>query len=203
MNPTQGNITTITRLFQLLVVALLLVTSLATTGCGFVDGNEPDEIGRVITLEGGTHESFAVAAREEDDLGPIGDGFPFWADDNDPLKRLSSTIEQEPSDVAKEPEVDFSAFLIVETPHSITVRLSARVDDSNQYYVVRQMEGQAPVLVHYFNGSALFDGFALPAVEQTLTKDNTDRWVEYWIEDDGGSVVSARIRFGIPAQALP
>ena len=43
MNPTQSNNTTITRLIQLFFVALLLVTSLTTTGCDSVDSNAVED----------------------------------------------------------------------------------------------------------------------------------------------------------------
>ncbi len=65
------------------------------------------------------------------------------------------------------------------------------------------MEGQAPVLLAYFNGSAL-NGSLPPTVMDTLTKGIENQRVEYLIIDDGGSVVSVRIRFELSrAQALP
>ncbi len=204
MTATFKNTTALTRLIQFIFVAMLVFTGLTTTGCGLVDSNAPDEIERVITLEPETDVSLAVVAREENDLDPIGDGNPFEFDDNDPLKRLFSTIEQQPLDPAKEPEVDLSASLVKETFRTITVQIAARANDSNLYYVLRQHEGQAPVLLRYFNGSALFNGSSLPPMTDTLTKGNADRMVEYFIVDDGGTVVSTRFPFKVPrTQALP
>lgn len=96
--------------------------------------------------------------------------------------------------------LDFSASVVTESFRSITVRFAVRAADNDLYYVLRQIEGQAPVLVRYFIGSSL------PTVTETLAKDEVDRWVEYWIVDDGGAEVTARIRFQMPraqAQALP
>ncbi len=87
MTATFKNTTALTRLIQFIFVAMLVFTGLTTTGCGLVDSNDTDEIGRVITLE----PEFAVeniakdTAKEDDDLGPIGDGFPFEVDDADPF----------------------------------------------------------------------------------------------------------------------
>lgn len=99
--------------------------------------------------------------------------------------------------VLDERRVELGAAVVAESFRSITVRFSAHAEGNNLYYVLRQIEGQAPVLVRYFNGSSL------PTVTETLAKDDADRWVEYWITDDGGAEITARIRFDLPARALP
>ena len=88
MTATYSDTTAHTRLIQLLFIALLLATSLATTGCGLVDSNERDEITieRVLVQEPvesiAGQMSDASQAAEDDDLGDPGTDNPVKNSDN-------------------------------------------------------------------------------------------------------------------------
>jgi len=173
-----------------LTPTLALSTMLLVSACNGLTGIDPDES---LTPDAISAQR-TLQVQEE----PVAREIPDFATPHDepPLREPQPLRKQYEARVVNDVLIELSATCITETSQAITVRIGARAQDRNLYYVLRQVEGEAPALVRFFNGTS-------PAVTETLSKDITDRVVEYWIVDDGGAEMTNRIRFKMLARALP
>ncbi len=176
----------------LCINTLIFCLALLATACNDLTGVSPDAAPEATYRVGVLVEEAPALLAGTDEAGI------------DRLKVRDEPRDDYPFFVITTPEApdhnpaDFSASIMDTDNFSMTVRLMARVHDGNLYYCRRRLQNSHPETIGIFNGRNKETLAELSSLTEQVRTISASSWVEYWLEDDGRTVVSPRIRLPLP-----